>query len=373
MLKFRGFLVILAALLLCRFVFSSQFYGSIFFRFCMDQAALINRASPIRSATSPDFPPEGTTYDLPTLTVGEVLPGVVGKVINRKDVPEVEKFWNAGQPDTEEVLERSLTLLFSAEMGDTLVGAKPISFEECGWLKRLPDGSKERLLTYLKEAFAQNKEYVLYIYTPCPKYTSITLAHIPTLRKTISESAYLSAYVKKQYGTVDRLVQRFKDYDISRAFKDEVALGIALGYGEENALSASRWSSLNYFLKKYPVVCIFPFEPIPDPIMINHTFTRCFPPLIYDVPVLERNLRFESMEDEWEWMKEQVFQIPKCDPPYLFSLPLFCAFKSGETQQILKKFSAARDVMSRLYYEKTLTRGIKDWVHKSTKPQNSGR
>lgn len=121
------------------------------------------------------------------------------------------------------------------------------------------------------------------------------------------------------------------------------------------------------------MVCLFPFELVPDPVMINHTATRCFPPWFYDTPVLERDPRFESAEDEWEWMKGQTFQIPKCDPPYLFSLPCFCAFKCDETKEIIKKISAARDVVSKLYCEKTLTRGIKDWVHDSTEPQNSDR
>ena len=323
MQKFRRYLVILAVLLLSWAAISSQFDTSNFFYFC------------------------------------------------RENAPEVEKSWNGEQPTAEEVLERSLTHLFSAEMGDTLVGVKPISFDECVWLRQLPCGSKERLFTYLRETFAQSKEYALSIYTPFPNYTSITLVHVPALRKIISESVYLNAYVKKKYGTVERLVQRLKDHDVCRCFRDEIALGIVLGYGEENARLADRFSSLAYILKKYPMVCLFPFEPVPDPIMINHTFTRCFPPRISDAPDFERDPRFESVEDEWEWMKEQEYKIPKSDPPYLFSLPWFCAFKSDETREILKKFSAARDVVSRLYCEKTLTRGIKDWVFNHTEPQNS--
>jgi hypothetical protein len=270
------------------------------------------------------------------------------------------------------ILEASLIRLFSAELGHTLVGAKPISEEGFLWLKYFPNEAQEVLIAYLKRVFAKSSEYIIRISTPLPKfpkYTSITLVHIPALRKTIAESCYLSAFVKKKYGNVEGLLRRLKHLDERFCFScDDVALGIAYGYGEENVRYAERVGDLAFFLKKYPLVCLFSFEPMPDPRTIIRALTRSFPPLIFDTPIPKKDPRFESFEDEWLWLKRHEFQIPRFGPPYLFQLPSFTATDCKETQRILRKSFAARNKVSKLYCEKTFTRGVEEWVqnHHST-------
>jgi hypothetical protein len=261
-------------------------------------------------------------------------------------------------------LEKALTYLFCNELGYTLIGAKPISDEECCWLNEFPPSTKKALIRYLRRIFGKSNTYIINIYTPTPKYTSITLVYKPALLNAIATEPYLQAFVKKNFGTEKKLFHELKKNNVFKCFKwNDIALGIVFGYGIGNVEYANRLTHLGLFLKKYPDVCLFAHEPKPDPFFIIRPIPRFFfTPASRTIPQPKGNPLFSSFEHEWKWLQDQAYTFPRSAPPIFFSLPTFLAKTGEETSRIVKKYFQTRDALAKLYCEKTFTKGIEDWV-----------
>lgn len=279
-------------------------------------------------------------------------------------IPVCPEFWGQFSCPQDRDLERALMNIFSKETGYTLVGAKPMSNVECFWLRRFPPDTKRRLITYLETVFKKSKTYILNISLLSPTSIGITLVHKEMFRQTVLKEPYLRKFVKMRYGTLENLFRKLKQARPSKCFNgDDRALGIAFGYGGGNARHVGRKTLLAFYLKKIPRVFFTRLKTQLHPFSI--TYAKPWGTLPWAWPVLlpTKDPHFGSFEAEWQWFEqEQSVPLPSFKVPYMFLLPTFFARKGKETQQLLSRYSNARDVLSKIYYEKTFTVGIAEWA-----------
>jgi len=254
------------------------------------------------------------------------------------------------------IVEEELQRIFSKCCGYTLIGKKPISIEHCCRLEFCSNPEyKKRFFVLLERLFENSDRFLLKTIHYTDFYSEIMLIDRPALAKLIKKNRYLSTFVKREYGSMKNFYRSLEDpklHIVDCFRRDNVAIGIALGYGEGNSHYYQRYLDVGYHLKKYPVVCLLPFEPKPMPEMITPEPIRCS---IYDIPhepfIPEiHTSEFSSLEDEWHWMRKvRNKDYDETEIPYLFQLPFFISKKGPETDAICKRYSRARDRLAKMF------------------------
>jgi hypothetical protein len=254
------------------------------------------------------------------------------------------------------IVEEELKNVFSKCFGYTLIREKPASVEYCGRLEFSSNPEyKKCFFDCLERMFSRSDRFILKVFHYADFYSEIILIDIPSVTRLIKQDKYLRNFVKKEYGSTKKLHQSLMDpklhiFDCLR--RDNVAIGIVLGYGEENSRYFQRYLDIGFYLKKYPLVCLLPFDsqPMPETITLEPvrrlTTDAPYKPFI---PKKHSN-EFASFEDEWHWMRRvRNKDYDETEIPYLFQLPFFISKKGAETEKVCKKYNKARDKLAKLF------------------------
>lgn len=279
--------------------------------------------------------------------------------------------------NTPESIESALMCLFSNDFGYTVVGVKPVSVEQC-LNDELAENTfrRELVFSFLQKTFSKSKNF---IFRTINRYGYIELINKKALFLQIKKSTLLSTFIKAKYESVDNFFKALHEPS-SNIFdavdKDPVLIASVLGYGEENGRYFIRRLELGTYLQKYPLVTFFPFDQKPGP---WHAFPHNFfqEQDLYATPKPENvsnsgmqknahistfgtlDTNFISFDQEWKEIvaSEQIWETDPV-PPYYISLPVCVAKKGPESDQIVNRFSKAREKIANLFYKKKFSTAI---------------
>ena len=267
-------------------------------------------------------------------------------------------------------VEGELQRVFSGCFGYTLIGEKPVSIEYCGGLEFCLNPEYQKLFfLHLEGLFNHSERFLLKNIRCANFYSEIILIDKPALANLIKKNPYLSNFVKKQYGSMENFFHSLEDpkqHIVDCFRRDNIAVGIVLGYGEGNGRYYQRYLDVGHYLKKYPVVCLLSFDPKPMPGMASESIQREINDVPYVPFVPEPSTEFASLEEEWDWMRKvRNKDYDETEIPYLFQLPFFISKKGPETDAIRKKYSKARDKIAKMFRGKEFSEKISERVAKN--------
>ncbi len=274
--------------------------------------------------------------------------------------------YNQVRDRDDSIIEREFQRVFSRCCGYTLIGEKPISIEYCCGFESIPNPElQKKFFESLEKTFDGSPRFLLKIFRPADFYSEIILIHKKSLFDCVKKNKYLSDLVEREYGAYEVFYTTLADpkIHIVDCFKrDVVAIGIALGYGEENSRYYERYLDVGFYLKKYPLVCLLPFDPKPIPEIITES-PSCRR-LINDVPyepfVPEPHVsEFESFNDEWRWMRSvRNRDYEEIEIPYLFQLPFFISKKCTETDEVCLRYRKLRNRIASLFHGRNFSEAV---------------
>ena len=257
-------------------------------------------------------------------------------------------------------LEDGLRELFSGELGHTLIGTKPVSCEDWFWYRSTTPQSKEEVIKFLKQIFANNKTFILHVNARHPIVVDITLIHKPLLKKTIQRERYLNNFIKNHYGTTGNFFEKLQSSPrniFERLCYDDRALGLVFGYGRTNSEYASRIMKIHHFLRYGKGFCGYILRPFPNPGTITFSKFCTLPSPYTDLP--QCNIRpsagFLSLEEELEYLNGLEYVAQEFGPPHLFVPPYFIAKRCEETDELIKHYKKSTDRLAQIYLEKTFS------------------
>jgi hypothetical protein len=254
-------------------------------------------------------------------------------------------------------LEKELRYLFSQELGHTLIGAKPVSVEECFLCGLTSSTSKERTLDFLKQIFANSNTFILMIHVPYPSYIVITLIHKPLLIKTIQHEEYLRRFLERHYNSVEKFIEILPDSEknIFELLKfDDMALGLLFGYGYANTEYASRKLKIQDILSDRRYV----LWPLPHAETITITPFCTLPCVHIDISAYNTapSCGFHSLEEELCFLNMIEYKTQEVTPPYLFSPPFFIAKQCPETEELLRHYKKSTDKLAEIHRTQSFSR-----------------
>ena len=264
---------------------------------------------------------------------------------------------NQTEDSDDSVVEREFQRVFSRCLGYTLIGEKPLSIEYCCGCDSIPNPDRQKkFFNLLEKMFNGSSRFLLKIFRPTDFYSEIILINKKSLFKIVKKNGYLSDLIRREYGSYEVFYKVLKDpkIHIVDCFKrDVIAIGIALGYGEKNSRYYERYLEVGFYLKKYPLVCLLPFDPKPMPEIITES-PLCrrpvngipYEPFVPKAPASD----FESLDDEWRWMRSvRNKDYDEIEIPCLFQLPFFVSKKCPETDKICQRYRKGRDRVVKLF------------------------
>jgi hypothetical protein len=262
-------------------------------------------------------------------------------------------------------IEFCLRELFSADLGYTLIGCKPISFESCRSSK-YDSRTRQALFEFLKAVFHKSEKYIIKIdsFDSYSCFPQIMLVHKKALLKTVAKEPLLQNFIQRKFQTNEAFFKALADpkIDLFTCLSgDEILLGIVLGYGRSNSVFYKLRCDVGRCLKKFPFVCLLPFNPKPT---LRHILPFSLPAhLPYCVPVPQYDTtRFSSLEQCWEWIEDREVAPNLSQPPVLFEIPGFVVCKGMKSLKITKKFSTARDKLASLFSQRTYREVLENHV-----------
>jgi hypothetical protein len=250
-----------------------------------------------------------------------------------------------------QVIENSLRSIFSSDFGYTLVGAKPVSLDDSyDWYLDFYPELQRPVLLFLANTFKNSDNYIFR-----SRWYGRELVHKKSLLSQIDNSIRLRSFIKQKFGTTEKFFEALEQsstgvFDLLD--RDDVLIGIALGYGEENGEFYARRLLLGHYLKKYPLFSMHPFQWKPGPLKVGGRQQRFRGPYpITPPPVIPE---FGSLEREWQWIRQMentriLRKDPKHCEPYYLHLPLYISRSGGQSDTIYTNFIAARDRLAELF------------------------
>ena len=249
------------------------------------------------------------------------------------------------------VAEEYLKCIFSDDFGYTLVGKKAVSLDNSltYFLKSMFPEDVKRARELLKTTFSRSDRFILREING-----DLWFIDKSALSKIISRNRNLNRFVTKKFKSkklfIDHL--QYSEQNLFEALDNRfVLIGIAFGYGEENAKFYIRKIQLGEYLQRYPVISVYPFDGIPSlgrvkdwNFYFDHYLRKIDQPAVSNC--------FHSFEEEWEWIRQVEWLLYKEDapnPPYYISLPTYIARHGPESDRIHKKFLRARDKLAKMF------------------------
>ena len=219
----------------------------------------------------------------------------------------------------------------------------------------------------LERVFRGSERFLLKIFRYSDCYADIILINVPLVKKLAIKDKYLSKFITKHYGCLENFYIALSDpndhiFDILK--HNEIAIGIVLGFGTENSKFFQRFVDLGFHLKKYPFVCLLPFEPKPmlGALTPNHASEN----VPYKPFIPKQNSKFPSLDAELEEMEKMRDRAPKgAEIPYLFQVPFFISKKGKKAEKLRMKYQRARGKLSRLFANKKFKPTVTEFVAES--------
>ena len=236
--------------------------------------------------------------------------------------------------------------LFCRDFGYTLIGIKPISTDEVhGQYNRK---TADAYLSKLMEMFRKSDKFVLKVFYHGETYYSVELINKNSVRRVVQQNPIVRSFVKNLFKSEEDFYSQLEDpkRNVFNVVKfDDRMLGYLFGYGWMNIEYALRTTRVGTYLQKYPFVR---FHPLPGG---KYSGDGCFDcssvftnrRLFYED--LKPSRGFDSLEDEWQWMKRVKWDIEKesCpEPPYFVYLPVYGCRHGDGSEELREKFKKAR-------------------------------
>ena len=253
--------------------------------------------------------------------------------------------------------ENELMAIFSREFGYTLIGAKPVSVEDVSEFLSKDIKTKEAFFLYLEKVFFKSGKFILRIFR---SLNYLELIDTASLSEQISKNRKFRNFVYKKYQSKDKFfdILRNSDMDIFAALNhNPILVGIALGYGEENAKFFLRRCDIAEYLQKYPIISVFPFDQPPGHFQVAPIARFVNPDRIHVPTALPQ---FQSLEQEWESILKSERKGPETEtsPPYYIAIPSYVSKYGTESDAIHAGFFSARDKLARLFCAKKPSQAI---------------
>jgi hypothetical protein len=271
-------------------------------------------------------------------------------------------------------LNKHFQNIFTTDFGYTLVGAKPVSFDELQKVDVILNKDERiKIIHYLKEIFANSETFLLKYTDISPNNGELVLIHLPTFKRTLeNELPHIDPSLSVE--KVLTLLQK-EDTFFWTLFKNPILLGTVLGYGKENSQFFTRRVELGFYLGKIPFVRHVPFCPteygIFTPLLQLEQIQRNNAPYIISKP--HPNNRFSSYQEEWNWISKISIKNSKDElfSPLLFQFPRFVSKKGKETENLLKKYRKAKAYLENLFATYDFVDGVIHEVHKTKNHESS--
>ena len=206
----------------------------------------------------------------------------------------------------------------------------------------------------LERIFKGSKNFILKTFHYDNFYSEIVLINVPSIMDLAVNDKYLSKFIAQHYKNIENFYASLSNpkIHIFETLKgDEIAIGIALGFGTKNSNFFQTYVDLGFHLKKYPFVCLLLFEPTPTPQVLIPIHICGSVPFKPFVP--KQNPKFASFDAELKEMEEIRDRTSKdTEIPYLFQQPFFLAKKGDKANKLHRKYLRARTRLSRLFANK---------------------
>ena len=137
-----------------------------------------------------------------------------------------------------------------------------------------------------------------------------------------------------------------------------MVIGLLLGYDKTNIDYYIRRIEVGTYLQKYPFVR---YHPLPGGKYSNNPFV--FLNIFLRYERLRPSRGFESLEDEWQWIKKIEWNIEEESdpvPPLFVHLPLYICRHGGESELTREKFKEASGKVAELFCNKSFQEAVKE-------------
>ena len=254
-------------------------------------------------------------------------------------------------PKQSSAAEEYLKCLFCDDFGFTLVGEKPCSLDnsQTSYLKLLFPEDVEKATKFLKTTFSKSDRFILREING-----DLWLINKQSLSKTISKYNRLRSFVIKKFKSTERFIKFLQDSDSSLFEALDyryVLIGIAFGYGEENAEFFVRRIDLGLYLQKFPFVTQYPFEALPMVGAIRD-WNLIFDRQLGKPKSPKPSPDFPSFQDEWLSMKKvdwPLYLEVEPELPYYICLPAYISRHGEESERVHARYLRARDKLAKLF------------------------
>lgn len=238
--------------------------------------------------------------------------------------------------------EKEIISLFRSPLGYTLIGEKPISFEETFL--------DQKVLSSLTKTFSDSEEYVFKIVPDGSEKKEICLIHKKRFFELCEKENLIICFLRKKHLSAQEFLRKFKKSKVSFSNfcdNDDTVIGTFLGFGSQNAVHWYRWARLGFFLGAWPFK-----QPSshPSPWMIGMSLPCVRVPNMINIP--KENLEFRSLYSEWNWLNSRVRSCNELNPPpFLIQLPAFFYWEGSE--EPVHRFIQARDILGAVLYTRS--------------------
>lgn len=271
-----------------------------------------------------------------------------------------------GTPSND-ALECAYRMLFSRELGYTLLGEKPISEDSLSYYFKVFPEAQKTFITSIKNTFKGSSNLVLKVF-PFGKGYVLELINKKAVRRIVSKHVFVQKFIKNRFVCVTDFYEKLEDPNISifHIINDEWIAGYFLGYCRANSHYFVRRFVLGKHLKKPPIVSMFPVSDAIYPSSLyphlsNHTR------FLYRITRPKQGKGFASLEDEWQWIKKVSWDIEEENqpvPPYYLSLPMYVCRHGGDSELIREHYKKARAKLAHFFCKNSILQAITEEASK---------
>jgi hypothetical protein len=247
--------------------------------------------------------------------------------------------------------------LFSREFGYTLVGTKPISIDENSG--RFSSKIWKSSIEDLKGLFSKSTNFIFKAFFHNDDYYSIELINRKAVRELVRRNSVVRSYIKKMFASEADFYSKIEDPErsIFKILKNNDALiGYLFGYDRQNINYYIRRIEVGMYLQKYPLVR---YHPIP-----GGKYSDC-PSVFLNARLYYKHLKpskgFDSLEDEWQWIKRVEWGISEESnpiPPYFVYLPMYICRHGTDSQAKRDRFREESYKVAELFCNKTFREAV---------------
>lgn len=233
--------------------------------------------------------------------------------------------------------DKSVVELFAGPLGYTLIGKKPVSFDDYNL--------DEDLVFALRRSFLHRDGFVLHIKAEGTKRREICLIHKRSFLKLAQQEKIIVGFLSKKKMSAQHFLNMFAESTSSFedfCDRDPIVIGILLGFGSQNAQFWTRWAELGFFLRAWPFS--HP-SPIPSPLLI--TMPLPGPQCLEAISIPQMNPEFSALYSEWNWLNTHKKTFNPLPVPSCIPLPAFLFWEGHEEQ--VSRFMHARDILAKVF------------------------